>query len=101
MEHYASKEDTIKTLEGLGFIQLPKKEEDSIIFFDSPKNIKDFDMPVIQANIYQCRNGYWCVGLEGGFKAPCIWNGPKADWDKSDTLTDFIEWLDKHHRGWR
>lgn len=99
MEHYASKEATLSALESLGFIQLPQNGNDRL-FLDSPKS--DEFGPVVQASIYQCRNGYWCVSLDcGSFMAPCIWNGPKADWDKSDTLTDFVGWLNKEHPGWR
>jgi hypothetical protein len=100
MEHYASKEKTLAALKALGFIALPEEPEDHRVFLDSPKQ-DAYHLPVVQVSIYQCRNGYWCVDADGGFKAPCIWDGPKADWDKSDTLSDFVAWLNANHPGWR
>ena len=96
MESYASKKDTIDFITQLGFIQV-----DDTDFFDSPKNDAAFDFPVIQLNIYRCGNGYYCIDADGGFKAPCVWNGPRASWDTSNTGDEFIAWLDKYHPGWR
>lgn len=98
MEQYATKEATVAALESLGFVRVVPKE----LFFDSPKN-DAYGMPVVQAYVYQCRNRYWCVALDGDYdyKAPIVWDGPRAEWDKSDTTVDFVKWLDKHYSGWR
>jgi len=81
-------------LRSLGFIQL------SATCFDSPMS-DEHDMPIVQADLYECSSGYWCVSLEGDYCAPIVWNGPKAAWDKSDTLAEFIAWLDANNVGWR
>lgn len=99
-EAYATREATVQTLLGLGFQPVPEENGAYARFFDSPKR-DGFNMPVIQAHPYQCNNGYWCVSLEGGFKAPCVWNGPRAEWDKSDTTAEFVTFLDTNHPGWR
>lgn len=98
MEKYATKEATIKALESLGFIRVNNES----CFFDSPKDCPYHHISVVQAYIYQCSNEYWCVELDGEhvFKAPCVWNGPKADWDRSDTLQEFKQYLDDHYPGW-
>ena len=98
MEQYATKEATVAALESLGFVRVAPKKS----FFDSPKS-DAYGMPVVQAYVYRCRNGYWCVALDGdgGYEAPIAWNGPRADWDKSDTTADFVKLLDKCYSGWR
>lgn len=100
MEANASREDTLRALTGLGFILLPSEAGDRHVFLDSPKR-DGYDMPVVQISIYQCSVGHWCVDMEGGYRAPCVWNGPRAQWDNSDTASEFVEFLDKHHPGWR
>lgn len=92
---YATKEDTVKTLTDLGFIRVSVGGD----YFDAPKQRNGF--PIVQARVYQCRLGYHCVDLEGGFMAPCVWTGPKADWDTSDTTQEFVAWLDKHFPNWK
>ncbi len=96
MENYASFKDTVAVLEGLGFKQVDEPAK----FWDSP-NIGEYNMPVIQARIYQTPAGYWAVDLEGMWKAPVVWKGPKAKWDKSDTTKDFVLFLDQQCKGWR
>ncbi len=97
MEAYATKDATVATLKQLGFVQVVPNE----LFFDSPKS-DEYDMPVVQAFVYQCPNKYWCVALDGdSFSAPIVWNGPRANWDKTDTTEEFVQWLDKHYTGWR
>lgn len=98
---YATYEATVAALVGLGFKGIAETDNTPVRFFDSPKNMPGFNFPVIQAYIYQCNSGYWCVELEGGFRAPCVWNGPKADWDTTDTTAKFTAWLDLKHPGWR
>lgn len=95
MELYATKEATIAFLEQLGFTRVVEDE----LFFDSPKS--DFGGAIIQLFVYQCANGYWCVDADNGYMAPVVWNGPKADWDKSSLSDEFVAWLDNHHPGWR
>ncbi len=95
MESYASLQDTISVLEQLGF----QLVEEGSFFFDSPGT--DWAGSVVQAYVYECRNGYWCVDLDGNWLAPVVWNGPKADWDKSDTTKDFVLFLDQQCKGWR
>ena len=93
MESYASKQDTVAALEQLGFIRFDD------VWFDSPKETET-GSPVAQCYIYQCRNGYWCVDVDG-FDAPIVWHGPKADWDKTNELDEFVNWLDNYNPGWR
>ena len=95
MESYATKAATIEFLTSIGF--KPVDEE----FYDSPKNDADYGMPVIQLYVYQCNNGYYCVDADGGFRAPVVWDGPVAAWDKSNTGDEFIEWLNTNCPGWR
>lgn len=103
MESYATREQTIAALQGLGFSLLPGKLDDNTdhTFLDSPGLLKAYDLPVVQVSIYQCSNGYWCVDVEGGFRAPCVWYGPRADWDKTDTLSTLVSHLNKYYPGWR
>ena len=96
MEAYATKDATVAALEQLGFTRVVPDE----LFFDSPKN-DEFGMPVVQAFVYQCPNKYWCVDLEGAFRAPIVWSGPQASWDTTDTTQGFIDWLDQNNTGWR
>jgi len=100
VEKYASLQDTLTALESLGFKKLPEYAETDHVFLDSP--MSDWAGPVVQISTYQCRNNYYCVDVDSGnWMGPCIWNGPKADWDKSDRFTDFVTFLDKHYPGWR
>ena len=94
MREYATRDATVKVLMGLGFTQVADSD-----FFDSPNSVQG--IPVVQAYIYQCRNGYYCVDLDGGFRAPCVWDGPKADWDDSDTTEDFVKWLNDMFPDWK
>jgi hypothetical protein len=93
LKEYATKEDTIAFLLSLGFT---KVTED---FYDSPG--VDVYGPIVQVYVYECSNGYYCVDADGGFKAPVVWSGPKADWDTSDPGQDFITHLDKYFPNWR
>ena len=93
MESYATKEDTIAFLLSLGFIKVCDT------FYDSPG--VDVFGPIVQVHVYVCGNGYCCVDVDGGFKAPVVWSGPKADWDDSDPGQDFITHLDKYFPSWR
>lgn len=95
MESYASLQDTISVLERLGF----QRVEEGSFFFDSPKS--DAFGSIVQAYVYECHNGYWCVDLDGGWLAPITWNGPKATWDQSNTTDEFVAFLDKEFPGWR
>lgn len=92
---YATKAATIACLLSLGFIA----HEDNDCYYDSPAD-DEFSGPVVQAYIYLSQAGYWCVDLDGGYRSPCIWNGPVASWDTSDTSVEFKVWLDKEHAGW-
>lgn len=94
-EQYATKEATVAKLKELGFIEVDGET------LDSPKN-DQYGLPVVQAYVYQCGNGYWCVDVWGdGWQAPIVWHGPKADWDTSDTTEEFIAWSDTNYPGWR
>lgn len=93
MKVYATKEGTIAFLLSLGFT---KVTED---FYDSPG--VDEHGSIVQVYIYPCSNGYYCVDADGGFLAPVVWSGPKADWDTSDPGQDFITHLDKYFPNWR
>ena len=97
MENYASKKDSVDFLISLGFTLV----DPEYMIFDSP-GVHHDDLPVVQVFIYKCNHGYYCVDVNyGGHRAPCIWKGPKAEWDKSDESADFIKWLDDNHPGWR
>ena len=93
MEGHATKEDTIAFLLSLGFTKVTEE------FYDSPG--VDVYGPIVQVYVYECSNGYYCVDADGGFKAPVVWSGPKADWDTSDPGQDFITHLDKYFPNWR
>ena len=97
MEKYASYQDSREVLEELGFVPLSDAADETV--FDSPG--EDWVGSVIQVQLYQCRNNYWCVDADNGFMAPIVWNGPRADWDDSDTKMEFTKWLDKNHPGWK
>ena len=100
MERYASKEASIAALNSLGFVQIVEEEYGEHIFFDSPKE-NYWRMPVVQISIYKSNAGYWCVDVEGGYRAPCVWKGSRAEWDKTHTLVEFTKFLDANHPGWK
>jgi hypothetical protein len=95
-EKYASLEDSTAFLLELGFIPVEGVENT----FDSPGE-DQYGLPVVQPYLYPSCAGYWCVDLDTGFRAPCIWNGPKADWDTTETKEEFVKWLDTYHPGWK
>lgn len=94
MESYASEEKTVQCLLDLGFIHV----RDNL--FDSPKNDK-YDLPVVQVAIYRCSGNYFCVDVDGGFMAPIVWDGPKADWDNSNPTQEFEDFLNKEYGVWK
>lgn len=98
MMEYATKEATLAFLKNIGFELLGSDSEEPI-FLDSPG--KDIHGCIVQIHVYQCNNGYYCVDVDGGWRAPAIWNGPKADWDKKDTSEEFVAYLDRYFPGWR
>ena len=93
MEEYATKEDTIAFLLSLGFTKVTEN------FYDSPG--VDEHGSIVQVYIYVCDNGYCCVDVDGGYKAPVVWSGPKADWGTSAPGEDFVNYLDKYFPNWR
>ena len=93
MKEYATKEDTIAFLLSLGFTEVTED------FYDSPG--VDEHGSIVQVHIYLCTNGYYCVDVDGGYKAPVVWSGPKADWDTSDPGQDFVNYLNKYFPNWR
>lgn len=94
---FATKEATIAFLISLGFTQVECDNR----FYDSPKG--DEYMPVVQAYVYKCLHGYFCVTLDGdyGWSSPVVWSGPTASWDSACTSEEFVSYLDKHYPGWR
>ena len=99
MERYATKEATAAALVSLGFIRF------NDVCFDSP-NETETGSPVIQCHIYRCANQYWCVDIDvadsnAGWSAPIVWDGPRADWDKSDPLHEFVERITQANPAWR
>ena len=96
MVDYATLETTTSALLDLGF-----KPYDAVgTFFVSPKNDSNRSS-VVKLKVYMCKHGYYCVDAMGGWQAPIVWNGPKAEWDTTDTTAEFVNWLDKHFAGWR
>ena len=93
MEQYATKEDTVAFLLSLGFTEV----DDA--FYDSPG--RDIYGSIVQVHVYLCGNGYYCVSADGGFSAPVVWNGPRADWDTSDPGQDFVNYLNNYFPNWR
>lgn len=98
MESYATREATEAFLESLGFKRF-ESTSSGVVYYDSPG--EDEFGTVVQLHLYECRNGYYCVDVDGGWRAPVIWNGPKADWDKKDTSEEFVAYLDRYFPGWR
>lgn len=96
MVEYATKEATISVLTGLGFKIVSNKPDHFI-----PPKSGEGRHGTAMVHIYKCRNDYYCVDVQGGWQAPVVWNGPKADWDKTDTRQEFIDWLDQQFPGWR
>ena len=46
--------------------------------------------------LYQCAYNYWCVDIDGGWKAPIVWSGPTADWDtetQEDKDKELLRWF--------
>ena len=97
MESYATKEATEAFLESLGFKRL--EIATGAVFYDSPG--EDEFGTIVQLYPYECNNGYYCVDVDGGWRAPVVWNGPKAKWDKEDTSEEFVAYLDLYFPGWR
>ena len=97
MESYATKEATEAFLERLGFKPLEIAADG--VFYDSPG--EDVFGAVVQVYIYQCNNGYYCVDVDGGYRAPVVWDGPKAEWDKKNASEEFLAYLDRYFAGWR
>ncbi len=93
MEQWASKEDTINTLLGLGFTRI----ENSVL--DSGYASSGTNRALI--TIYQCGLFYFCVAVNAeGWQAPVVWNGPRATWDDSNPTYEFVAYLNKHYPGW-
>lgn len=97
MESYATREATEAFLESLGFTRFESAR--GVVFYDSRG--EDAFGAVVQLYVYECNNGYCCVDVDGGWRAPAVWNGPKADWDKKDTSEEFVAYLDRYFPGWR
>ena len=98
MESYASKEATEAFLEGLGFTRF--ESPGGVVYFDSPGE-DGYSCTIVQLYPYECNNGYYCVDVDGGWRAPVVWNGPKAEWDKKDTSEEFLAYLDLYFPGWQ
>ena len=81
---HASFNDTSDYLIELGFIP-----NHGMVFL-SPGEDEIGDFEVV---IYKCAAGHYCVRVDGGYSAPCVWDGER--------LPMFVEWLDEHHAGWR
>lgn len=94
---FATKEATVACLISLGFTAVEGDDR----YYDSQTG--DDWFPIVQAHVYQCSNGYYCVSLDGDYdwSAPVVWNGPVADWDTTNTTTEFTEWLDRYYPGWK
>jgi hypothetical protein len=101
MEAYATLKDTIAALSSLGFIHF---EVDGQHYMDSSRE-DAWGGPVAQLYLYKCGYGYYCVEVNAvevsGFSAPVVWSGPRAAWDQSNPLDEFVKWLDKYVPGWR
>lgn len=102
MEQYASKEDTIKALLEIGLVQVESKPD----YYLSPTSFlnpaSQMYTPVVMCRVYQCHEKWYCVqvGLNG-WRAPVIWNGPKADSDKTNPIEEFVSYLNMYYPGWR
>lgn len=52
---------------------------------------------VTEGRVYQCGLGYYCVSVdETIWRAPVVWNGPRADWDDSTNeslLREFVTFV--------
>ena len=97
MEAWASKKDTIEALISIGFDEA--QEIRGCIYMDTLK--QDEFGSVLQCRIYECNNGYYCVDADDSWFAPVVWKGPRADYDNSNPLEDFIAFLDRNFPGWR
>lgn len=103
MKHFASKEDTLNTVESLGFIQQQGEPEDVLVFLNSPKK-NNQHLPIVQISVSNCRNNYWCVDVWGcctPTQVTPVWNGPRVVWTQPDAIDSFVAWLDEHYPGWR
>ena len=98
MESYAPKEATEAFLVSLGFTRY-EDTVTNLVYFDSPG--EDVFGAVVQVYIYQCNNGYYCVDVDGGYREPAVWNGPKAEWDEEDPGEKFETYLDHNFPEWR
>ena len=103
MEAYATLKDTLAALQSIGFSKID--EVNGHVYMDSPKGT---NMGAV-AQLHVCqlaRSKYWVVDVTtaeivNGFVAPVVWEGPKAQWDNSKPLDEFVEWLDEYAPGWR
>mgnify|MGYP007069471330 FL=1 len=91
MEHLATKESTTQFLQELGFVQVGESD-----FYDSPKS--DHFGSIVQVYIYPSMNGYYCVDVDGGYKAPVV----NIDPTENDLAKkQFVKFLDENFPGWK
>ena len=102
MEHYASKKDTVNALLKLGLVR--SEINPKLIVTTKTKKDPETDIhsPLAVFRIYQSGYGYWCVEhVPGGWQAPVVWNGPKAEWDQINPTQEFTDYLNEVAPGWR
>jgi len=74
MEAWSSFEATVAKLIELGFV---KCEGTKVPMYQFERS----EYVAVDVHLYKCMNGYWCVDLNGGWKAPIVWNGVSGPCD--------------------
>lgn len=96
-EAYASFTDTVNALKSLRREDNLRVHSDGIDeeYGDFVLHFKRGDRwDVTEGQVYQCGLGYYCVSIdETIWRAPVVWNGPRAAWDDSTNeslLREFV-----------
>lgn len=87
-EQFANRIDTINELMNLGF--QPSKGDENVFMLPDGNN---YNVPGFEVEIYRCSGGWWCVDIDGGYRAPVVWNGPKAEHDNEKASDRFINFI--------
>lgn len=82
----ASLVDTIAKLVELGFVGANGVNEEELFMHNTLG---------VSVKIYLSTAGWYCVDVEdGSWKAPVVWKGKRAEWDKTTEQEDDKEFMD-------
>lgn len=99
-ESYASFSDTVNALNSLRRDDNLRVDSSGIDeeYGDFVLHYKCDDVwRVTEGQVYQCGHGYYCVSVDDTiWRAPVVWNGPRAVWDdgtNDSLLREFVAFV--------